>query len=145
MRFLISALLMLASAAFGQTNNFPLDINYAGGQLRLSGGTVAGGLFTNATNLLHLTDWNTATKGITINMSSGAVGIGTHSPDGKLNVSGTGTIITQISSDATTTSRALLGLNRGSSTWHMGMNVNQSGTNDLQFRFAGGYHFTIST
>jgi hypothetical protein len=54
-----------------------LEINYAGGQLRLSGGTVAAGLFTSTADLLYLADWNTGSKGLIINMTNGNVGIGT--------------------------------------------------------------------
>ncbi|MBL7877991.1 MAG: hypothetical protein JNL53_20160 [Cyclobacteriaceae bacterium] len=54
-----------------------LDINHAGGQLRLSGGTVVGGVWTSATEHLYLADWNTGTKGLLINMTSGNIGIGT--------------------------------------------------------------------
>jgi hypothetical protein len=54
-----------------------LDINHAGGQLRLSGGTVAGGVWTNHTDRLYLADWETASKGININLSNGEVAIGT--------------------------------------------------------------------
>jgi hypothetical protein len=53
-----------------------LDINQAGGQLRLSGGTVAGGVFTNSADQLYVADWNTGTKGLVINMTNGNVGIG---------------------------------------------------------------------
>lgn len=66
-----------------------LEINYAGGQLKLTGGTVAAGLWTNSADLLHLADWNTGTKGLTINMTSGNVGIGTKSPNEMLTVNGT--------------------------------------------------------
>lgn len=65
-----------------------LDINHAGGQIRLSGGTVAGGVWTNATDILYLADWSTGTKGLNINMSSGNIGIGTANPDFKLTVNG---------------------------------------------------------
>ena len=65
-----------------------LDVNKAGGQIRLSGGTVAGGIWTSTTDILYLADWNTGTKGLNINMSNGNVGIGTNSPDYKLTVNG---------------------------------------------------------
>jgi hypothetical protein len=65
-----------------------LDINAAGVQLRLSGGTVAGGVWTSATEHLYLADWNTGTKGLLINMTSGNIGIGTTSPSEKLEVNG---------------------------------------------------------
>ncbi len=57
-----------------------LEINSAGGQLKLSGGTVAGGVWTSAGDALYLADWNTGTKGLNINMTTGSVGIGTFTP-----------------------------------------------------------------
>ncbi|MCX8492063.1 MAG: hypothetical protein ORN54_13460 [Cyclobacteriaceae bacterium] len=65
-----------------------LDINHAGGQLRLSGGTIAGGVWTSATEHLYLADWTTGTKGLLVNMSTGNIGIGTTSPTEKLEVNG---------------------------------------------------------
>jgi hypothetical protein len=41
-----------------------LEINHAGGQIKLTGGTIAGGLWTNAAEALYLADWNTGTKGL---------------------------------------------------------------------------------
>jgi hypothetical protein len=61
-----------------------VDINSAGGQLRLSGGTVAGGIWTNAQDILYLADWSTGTKGLNINMTSGNVGLGISNPSTKL-------------------------------------------------------------
>ena len=66
-----------------------LEIKGAGGQLKLTGGTVAAGLWTGHTDLLHLADWNTGNYGLTINMTTGNVGIGTKSPNEKLTVNGT--------------------------------------------------------
>jgi Phage T4 tail fibre len=65
-----------------------LEINHAGGQIKLTGGTIAGGLWTNTTEGLYLADWNTGTKGLLINMSTGNVGIGTTAPEAKLHVKG---------------------------------------------------------
>lgn len=62
-----------------------LDINYAGAQLKLSGGSVAGGIWTDAGDVLYVADWNTGSKGLKINMSSGNIGIGA-SPLYKLQV-----------------------------------------------------------
>ena len=63
-----------------------LDINWAGGQLRLSGGTVPAGVWTSTTDLLYLGDWQTGTKGLLINLTSGNVGIGSSSPLSKLHI-----------------------------------------------------------
>ena len=103
MRYVLFVLIHFFVAFFakGQNNTFPasgnvgigttspagkLDINQAGGQLRLSGGTIAGGLWTSATGHLYLADWNTGTKGLFINMSSGNVGMGSTSPASKLHI-----------------------------------------------------------
>ncbi len=67
-----------------------LDINAAGVQLRLSGGTVAGGVWTSATEHLYIADWNTGKKGLLINLRSGNIGIGTTEPSGKLDINQTG-------------------------------------------------------
>ena len=56
-----------------------LDINHVGGQLKLSGGTVAGGVWT-ATDMMYLANWIAPANGLSINMTSGNVGIGTVSP-----------------------------------------------------------------
>jgi hypothetical protein len=53
-----------------------LEINGAGGQLRLSGGTVAGGVWTSSTDVLYLADWATGMKGLAINMSNGQINVG---------------------------------------------------------------------
>jgi hypothetical protein len=53
-----------------------LDINGAGSQLRLSGGTIAGGVWTNNSDILYLADWATGSKGINLNMTTGTVSIG---------------------------------------------------------------------
>jgi hypothetical protein len=68
-----------ASGRVGIGTNIPdaqLEIKLAGGQLKLSGGTVAAGLFTNSNDLLYLTDWNNSTKGLILNMTSGNLGLG---------------------------------------------------------------------
>jgi hypothetical protein len=54
--------------------------NTAGSQLKLSGGAVAGGVWTNTGDILYLADWNTGEKGLAVNMTSGNVGIGTWNP-----------------------------------------------------------------
>lgn len=56
-----------------------LDINEVGGQLRLSGGTLAGGVWTGSgpNTLLWMGNWGDVWKGIQINLSNGFVGMGT--------------------------------------------------------------------
>lgn len=66
-----------------------LEINHAGGQLRLSGGTVPAGLWTNQLDVLYLADWATGSNGLSINLTSGNVGVGTTNPSEKLTVNGT--------------------------------------------------------
>jgi hypothetical protein len=56
-----------------------VEINGAGNQLKLSGGTVAGGIWTNAQDILYIADWQTGGKGLSVNLTSGNVGIGTTS------------------------------------------------------------------
>lgn len=63
-----------------------LDINSDGSQLRLSGGPIAGGVWTGSQKLF-LAEWSNA-KGIAVDLTNGNVGIGTHSPDEKLTVKG---------------------------------------------------------
>jgi hypothetical protein len=111
-----------------------LDINYAGGQLRLSGGTVAGGVYTSATDLLFLTDWNTGLKGIKVNMTTGNV---------------------SISAPSTTTSPAArLEVNQvgGATGQNVGINVtagndqNYFGNSQLSFTYGGGgYAHSVRT
>lgn len=87
------------NASFGLSGNVgigtsspagKLEINYAGGQLRLSGGTVPAGVWTDAADRFYLADWATGTKGLQVNLTTGNVGIGSV-PDAtyKLNVNGT--------------------------------------------------------
>jgi hypothetical protein len=64
-----------------------VDINHAGAQLRLSGGTVAGGVWTSTGDILYMADWNTGAKGLNINMTTGNIGIG-GTPSAKLDVVG---------------------------------------------------------
>jgi len=65
-----------------------LEINQAGQQLKLTGGSVAAGIWTSATDVLYLADWNSGTRGLNINMTSGNVGIGTFTADYRLTVNG---------------------------------------------------------
>jgi hypothetical protein len=80
-------MILTNSGSFGIGTTSPVgrvDISSAGNQLRLSGGTVAGGVWTNVQDILYLADWNTGTKGLNINMTSGNVGLGVSSPSTKL-------------------------------------------------------------
>jgi len=98
-RIFFLLLMAIPQVLFGQNNTFPtnghvgigttspggkLEINHAGGQLKLTGGTVAGGVWTSATDLLYLADWQTGLKGLSINMSNGNTGIGTNSPGARI-------------------------------------------------------------
>jgi hypothetical protein len=50
-----------------------LVANYGGGQIRIGGGSVTSGIFQGtSTASLFIGDWDTATKGLTINVSTGA-------------------------------------------------------------------------
>ena len=63
--------------------NGTLYANSAGSQLQIGGagtGTLSGIFQGTNTDVLFIGDWNTATKGININVSSGNVGMGTNSP-----------------------------------------------------------------
>jgi hypothetical protein len=65
-----------------------LDINGVNGQLRLSGGNIAAGLWTSPTDNLYLANWNDGYKGIQINMTTGNVGVGTFTLESRLTVNG---------------------------------------------------------
>lgn len=63
------------SATFSSsvTSNGTFYANNAGGQIQISGGTTLSGIFqATGTNTLFIGDWNTATKGLTINVANGA-------------------------------------------------------------------------
>ena len=80
-----------------------LDINHAGGQLSLSGGTVVGGVWTNAADKLYLADWDTGTKGLNINLTNGNIGIGSPNPIYKLEVNSSGASNLRLVSNGSTT------------------------------------------
>jgi hypothetical protein len=87
----MDALTILPTGLVGINNASPegrLDIKAAGGQLRLSGGTVAAGVWTNYTDQLYLADWATGKNGVQVNLSNGNVGIGTFNADTRLTVNG---------------------------------------------------------
>jgi len=48
-----------------------LFANASGGQIQIGGGTTTSGIFQGGSNNLFIGDWNTATKGLTINVSTG--------------------------------------------------------------------------
>ena len=61
--------------------------NGAGGQIYVGGGATASGIFQgSSSNRLFVGDWNTATKGISIDVGSGNIGIGIASPLTELHV-----------------------------------------------------------
>lgn len=62
-----------ASFSSSVTASGTLVANAGGGQIQIGGGSTTSGIFQGtATNNLFIGDWNTATKGLTINVSSGA-------------------------------------------------------------------------
>ncbi|HEY0656562.1 MAG TPA: hypothetical protein VGD65_25690 [Chryseosolibacter sp.] len=65
-----------------------LDINGVNGQLRLSGGSISAGVWTSASDMLYLANWNDGRKGIQVNMATGNIGIGTYTLDTRLTVNG---------------------------------------------------------
>jgi hypothetical protein len=67
-----------------------LEIYRTGGQIRLSGSgvSVPGFIGVNSSDKLFMTDWATGSKGVTIDLTSGNVGIGTTSPNDKLEIYG---------------------------------------------------------
>lgn len=55
------------------TSGGTIFANYGGGQIKISGGSVTSGIFQGtATPNLFIGDWDTATKGISLNISTGA-------------------------------------------------------------------------
>lgn len=65
-----------------------LDINGVNGQLKLSGGSIAAGIWTSPSDMAYLANWNDGRKGIQINMATGNVGVGTFTVDSRLTVNG---------------------------------------------------------
>ncbi|MCB0833800.1 MAG: OmpH family outer membrane protein, partial [Bacteroidetes bacterium] len=59
---------------------------YTGGQLRITGGTVDAGLWTSSDNILRVANWSSGTLGMSINLSTGNIGIGTQSPSNRLDL-----------------------------------------------------------
>lgn len=67
-----------------------------GGQIQILGGTTTSGIFQGATNLLFIGDWNTATKGITINVSTGALRVPAYTATSSF----TGTVVGYLAFDS---------------------------------------------
>ena len=105
--------------------------NLGGVWLNNPGTMFVGQLGASKMGLYNAADWRLIVDG------AGNVGIGTATPTSKLHVSNTGTVEMQVSTDVTSTSRSLVSFTRGSSGWNIGMNINQTNTNDLHFRFDG--------
>lgn len=80
---------IITSDQSGNVDISRLDINGDGGQLRLSGGPIAGGVWTGGP-ILYMADWETGTKGVQVNMSTGnvTIGAGTSTPTSLLEVNG---------------------------------------------------------
>jgi hypothetical protein len=100
------------------TSSGTIFANYAGGQIKISGGSVTSGIF-QATGLanLFIGDWDTATKGITLNVSTGAATFSS-------SVKATGATIKNPASDGST---ALISIRDTSDVYEIGyLNFNQS-------------------
>jgi hypothetical protein len=113
-----------------------LDINYAGGQLRLSGGTVAGGVWTNNTDLLYLADWNTGLKGLNVNMTNGTVSIGTNSGT----VNGYGAALSFLGADSNGDHLHISRYNNGSNQSELRVNIGDD-YGQAQDMFVVGTHY----
>jgi len=88
----------------------------ANGNIRLTGATTDGFIGVN-TSTMYLTDWDTAAKGMVINLSTGSVGIGTTSPANLLDVVKAGTNAIRVQNTANTTDAYYIAQNTGGSAF----------------------------